>query len=394
MSDSPLPQDRPVEESDLIALITAAARENRFLEFKSEYLPQTDGGKRKFLQSITAFGNSRGGDLILGMAETGGVASALAPLKDLVPDQCRLQIHELIRVHVQPSLGGVKVEPVTLTAGGHAVVVRVPKSWIGPHILNYGDDRRFYIRDDGGKRPMDYEEVRDGFLGGETTGARLRNFRMERCAAILSDETPRPLAHRSRIVVHLLPFESIALPRRFETRELYTRCDNFFPLNHSGYSRDFDVDGVFTYTGPGDKPAPGYAYLFTSGTIEAVDANWLAPWRDEHERTIPYGATEPKIIAAVEGYLELLGALDVPPPYAFFLSLLNVRGYFMPTGPRYSHSGHPINRDHLYISEAVFDVVPNSVSSALFPVFNSVWNACGWAQSLNYDKDGNWNPQR
>ena len=47
----------------------AAARENRFIEFKSDNLLQTDAGGKKLLQSVAAFANARGGDLLLGMAE-------------------------------------------------------------------------------------------------------------------------------------------------------------------------------------------------------------------------------------------------------------------------------------------------------------------------------------
>lgn len=394
MSDSPLPQNRPLQESDLVALIKAGAREDRFLEFKSDYLPQTDSGKRKFLQSVTAFANSHGGDLILGMAETDGIASSLVPLMNLDPDQSRLQILDLIRVHVRPTLGAVEIEPVSLSGGGLVLVVRVPKSWAGPHILNYGDDRRFYIRHDGGKRPMEYEEIRDGFLGGETTGARLRNYRTERCAAILNDEIPRQLIHPSRIVVHLVPFESLTVARRFEPRDLILRCDKLRPLSGSGSGLSFDVDGIYSYAREKEDAVHGYATLFRSGVIEAVDALWLSPWRDGTPKVIPYASTELKIIKAVESYLEQLASLNVPPPYAFFLSLLHVRGYFMPTEPQHMHPGNPINRDHLFIPEVILNAVPKSVASALFPAFNSVWNACGWPQSLNYDIDGNWKPTR
>jgi len=104
---------------------------------------------------------------------------------------------------------------------------------------------------------------------------------------------------------------------------------------------------------------------------------------------IPYSALEQRLIDAVDSYVKLLISLEVFPPYAVFLSLLNVRGYFMPTEPRVI-GGLSISRDHLYIPEAVFDSVPDSVATAMFPVFNSVWNACGFPQSLNFDRNGRW----
>jgi hypothetical protein len=59
MTEKPLSQNRSLQESDLTALIAAGARENRFLEFKREYLPETPSGKKKFLQAVAAFANIR-----------------------------------------------------------------------------------------------------------------------------------------------------------------------------------------------------------------------------------------------------------------------------------------------------------------------------------------------
>jgi hypothetical protein len=390
MTDSPLPQHRPIDETDLAGLISASAREDRFLEFKSEYLPQTDGGKREFLQSIAAFANSRGGDLVLGITQTNGVATALAPLQGIDPDQCRLQIRDLIRLHLRPPLGGVQVEAVPISAGGHVLVVRIPKSWAEPHLLTYNDDRRYYIRDDGGKRPMDNDEVRKSFLAGGSTGVRLRDFRLERCTAILKDETPAPLLRPQRVVLHLLPFEMFSKPRKFVARELFKLCQDVFPIDWSSCSRAFDRDGCCS---SGPTPAGkcyGYAYVFRSGAIEAVDTQMLFDAQEPDSKVIRYDILEPGLVEAVRGYLRVLGKLDISPPYALFLSLLNVRGHCMPSAFP-GHGGRAIPRDHLYLPEVVLEKVPDSTESALFPVFNSIWNACGFAQSANYDPNGKWN---
>ncbi len=134
MTESPLPRNRPIQEADVPSLIASQVREDRSIEFKSEYLPAGDSGKKRFLQSVAAFANVRGGDLVRGLKEEGGVAAGWAPLEGIDVDQCRLQILDLTRAHLEPRLGGVEVEGVLLAAGGHVLVVRVPKSWSGPHI--------------------------------------------------------------------------------------------------------------------------------------------------------------------------------------------------------------------------------------------------------------------
>src|SRR6185437_10738504 len=118
--------------ADIERLISSQARENQFIEFKSAYLPDTDGGKKKFLQSVASFANARGGDLILGIQESEGIATGVAPLSHIDPDQARLQILDLIRAHLRPALGGVLVLAVALGSRGFVLVVRIPKSWAGP----------------------------------------------------------------------------------------------------------------------------------------------------------------------------------------------------------------------------------------------------------------------
>jgi hypothetical protein len=187
-------------------------------------------------------------------------------------------------------------------------------------MLTYNDERRFYIRGDGGKRPMDYEDVRDGFLGGENIAARIRNWRMERCAAILNGETPQQLAYESVVVIHVVPFDAIAIPHRFDARTLQAKQDKLLPLRHHSYGHDVDLDGVFALATRDSRLAYSYSLLSHSGAIEGVDGSWLAPWRDDKGKAIPFVAVEGGIIQAVEGYLGLLGSLEISPPYAVFLT--------------------------------------------------------------------------
>src|SRR5207245_478568 len=132
------------------------------------------------------------------------------------------------------------------------------------------------------------------------------------------------------------------------------------------FRRDFDIDGCFVSSTYDDGKTYGYTYVFRSGAVEAVDVELLCL----EQQMIQYKTVEEKVAQAAQRYLSLLTSLEVPGPYALFLSLLNVKGYFMPASPGCFRKGHPISRDNLYISEVIFDSVPESVPSALFRVFN------------------------
>lgn len=178
-----------------------------------------------------------------------------------------------------------------------------------------------------------------------------------------------------------LPLDMVAFPRRFDAQKLYHSCHFLPPIDAEGWGKAFDVDGCYTHYHTLQVASFAYTYLLRSGAIEAVDATILAA-----SQNIGYGSFEPAVIKAMKAYFKMLVILQVPPPYALFLSLLNVKGKQMPT-PR---GGHPINRDHLFLPELVFQEPPSSVEAAMFPCFNLIWNACGLPQSLNYDEQGNW----
>ncbi len=51
---------------------------------------------------------------------------------------------------------------------------------------------------------------------------------------------------------------------------------------------------------------------------------------------------------------------------------------------------HPIDRDLLLLPEAVIENYSIKSEEILRPLFDLIWNACGFQRSLNFDKNGNW----
>ena len=49
---------------------------------------------------------------------------------------------------------------------------------------------------------------------------------------------------------------------------------------------------------------------------------------------------------------------------------------------------YEIDRDVLNIPEVLLERFDESPPELLKPIFDSVWNACGYARSSNYDEDG------
>jgi hypothetical protein len=50
----------------------------------------------------------------------------------------------------------------------------------------------------------------------------------------------------------------------------------------------------------------------------------------------------------------------------------------------------PIDRDALLLPDVIAEEFDVDVPKLLKPVFDGLWNACGYPRSLNYDDEGNW----
>src|SRR4051812_19667531 len=92
-----------ISEADLQALIATNTTEGRELDFKRDVYGASDADKREFLADISAFANTSGGHLVIGMEESGGTATALVGLS-VDPDAERLRLEQNARTGLQPRI--------------------------------------------------------------------------------------------------------------------------------------------------------------------------------------------------------------------------------------------------------------------------------------------------
>ena len=53
---------------------------------------------------------------------------------------------------------------------------------------------------------------------------------------------------------------------------------------------------------------------------------------------------------------------------------------------------HTIDREILQLPEIIIESYDASAEKVLKPCFDSIWNACGFPISLNYNDEGGWAP--
>lgn len=384
-----------IKESDLQGLIDNKVIEGKTIEYKRELPNKSDSDKKEFLADITSFANSSGGDLIFGIEQDNqtGEPKSLNGIEIENVDKEKTRLDNIIRNGVEPRILSVAIQPIPLSNSNFVILVRIPKSWIGPHRVIFGGHAKFYARNSSGKYEMDVDELRVAFNLSETLAERIKKFRIERISNIFADETPVPLYQNPKIVLHLIPINTFNPSQKYDidslTSEISKPHDKLPLIYRHVLNWRYNLDGLFTYSDNEEGTFSAYTQLYRNGVIEAVEALILSP--RGKGLLIPSVLYEKKLIQALSSYLQVLSELNVEPPIFVFLSLLGVKGYKMTIKRElYFDEGHPIDRDLLLLPEAMIDDYSIDTKEVLSPLFDLIWNACGFQRSLNFSEDGNW----
>jgi hypothetical protein len=208
---------------------------------------------------------------------------------------------------------------------------------------------------------------------------------------------PVKLTTEHLIVVHVLPVVSARPDLRLGTADLQKLLQQHlaWPMNSRGYGPSFNMDGLIAMSNVGADGCNSFVQVFRNGFLESVESETLSPklmpGQAEPVAIIPGIAWEKRILEVAPKYVKAMEVLGLPPPYVASVSLLNVRGYVMYAGTRYwGGNGRPVDRDHLITDEILIEAPEKPVWRLFRPVFDQVWNGCGWAASVNYDQNGDW----
>lgn len=148
---------------DLQTLIDEKVSEGPTLDYKREAYSGKDSDKREMLRDITAFANTNGGYLILGMDEDGnGRASKFTPVNEL--RQTAKAIQQTCLDGIDERIEGLEVQTYETGPDQGLIVIRVPRSdWL-PHMVKLSGRTDFLRRYSDEKRNMTVAEIRRAFL--------------------------------------------------------------------------------------------------------------------------------------------------------------------------------------------------------------------------------------
>lgn len=377
-----------IDEGDLASLISNAVKEGRSIEYKRQLPSGTDGDKKEFLADVSSFANSGGGDLIFGMEERGGIATKIVGIQSADLDLEIGRLDNIAASGLEPKIR-CAIQPVECSEGRMVLVIRVDRSWVGPHRVVFKSHDKFYGRNSTGKYPLDVNELRAAFTLPATVTERIRAFRTDRIIAISNGDTPVPLPATPKIVLHCIPVESFAGQPRYDLLPFYNNPAKLRPMAEvGGWSRRLNLEGLLVFAGT--DPSLVYTQLYRNGVIEAVSAHHLIPRYRSKSMSIPslsYEETVTKYLPICFGTLQEIG---VNTPVLVALTFTRTRGLYMGISESGIEKGYPIQSDTIVAPEEVVSDFSTPVGKILKPMFDLVWNACGFPASMNFDSDGNW----
>lgn len=127
----------PLTDELLDAAVAANATETDDLDWKSELPPAKGLSQTDFPKDVAAMANSGGGLIVYGVRETGKAATERTDVGE-ISETFERSLHSAAITAISPPLFGLHVHRLA-SGGNRAVVVEVPSSLDGPHLIYRND---------------------------------------------------------------------------------------------------------------------------------------------------------------------------------------------------------------------------------------------------------------
>ena len=376
-----------IDLNDLEQLQSNAVSESKTIEYKQKFPTNSDGDRKEFLADISSFANASGGDLIFGITEENGSPKNIDGVEIENVDEEIRKYENIIRDGIEPRIV-FATRAVNVSGQKFAFIFRIAKSWTGPHRVIYKGHDKFYSRNSAGKYALDTNELKIAFNLSQTLTEQITKFKTERISQLFSDNLPLPFYNGGKIVLHLIPLESFSPNYSIDLKPIINKPERLKRIYTSSWSHRINLEGILLYAGSRSAKSRSYVQLYRNGIIEAVQG--LIPHAGG-EKIIPSLTYELELLRLLAAFLNLLKELGVNMPIVISLTLIGAKDWEMKVDrTTYDDEYYKIDRDILQLPGTIIESYNAEPKDILRPMFDLIWNACGYDRSENFDEAGNW----
>ena len=383
------------------AFIDRKEKENRTVEYKETLPGPSDDDKREFLADVSSFANAIGGDILYGVtAERDATGKATGCPERAVgvavasTDAELLRLQSIVRDNLDPRLALIEFKFIDGFERGPVLIIRIGQSWASPHIVKYKNWSRFFTRSSAGRQQLDVRELRAAFAASEALPERIRSFREDRLARLVSGQSPLGYGKNKMLCMHLLPVAAFdrsptVVPFIERFASLQPMQLNWIPSGHNKYRHNLDGYQIISPARDAeyrDLPyAKEYIQVFRNGCIECVSTlempGDLKDW-------LPEGIAE-TLTGCFQQYLDRLKKYELPLPIVLMVSMLGMQGtmihipdYKIPIQMQAAASGqhHPIDQNHVLLPEVLIETYEIPALGVLRPILDAMYQGFGYPQ--------------
>jgi len=378
---------RDVSWPDIEQLIANDQPENENLDYKRDIPGRTDGDRKEFLADVSSFANSEGGFIIYGIEERleggqkTGRPSNVVNIATHGTEISRLE--QIYTTGITPKIPDIEIRAITKPDGTETVVViKIAKSFVGPHLVSLDQQNKFFIRRQNGKFPMDYLQIRDSFLQSNSIQDKIKMFCDQREQLLIAKNTPAPITGPQSLLLHIVPIstfgKSIATATQLKDDQFAMR-----PMYSSSIDQKINLDGLARFHAHGLQ---SYVQVFWDLTHEFADSFSVTPFAGRKEI---FNATIGKAVCrSIKRAYANMQRLGVNGPKAILLRLNGMAGIPLSNGgDPYFNRDHPFDRNRVLIPDVVVDDNDHLKATAL--LMEKVANAAGFESSA-FVTNGSW----
>lgn len=377
---------------DIDNLLRLEQRETRHLDYKRDLPPirgqqvQSKSGKDPFVEfarDVSAFANYQGGDIVFGIGEDEWKKPTFIGIakKDIDLDH----IMNLVKGGIEPQISGIDFQSLDYPNGKSLLVMRIPKSVIGPHQIREGS-RIFWSRHSTGKHAMDYQEIHSAFASNLDIVEKAREWRDKRLGLI---DTIQPFGINGgspRHALHLIPLSfknPLAMPDllKIAMNSTLLKPSSNFNISTNRYTAD-----GYLYQLPADTNGlvPGYCQFFRNGQVESVFEVSVDYSSQPHK--LRSKIEEAEICDAIERYFVAMRFSGCSLPVLASLAYQRLRGKILHCPDGFGIYGKPILENIVVLPELIITEWPSQekLLEIAKHFMDCLWNASGEPKSPNY----------